>query len=247
MKDKRKLKLKKFNLHPITTYIILIATTIVISGLFSLVEMQNTYNIVNPNTLTLEPTLVAVENLMSPVWIKEIVSSATLNFISFTPLVMLLITLIGISVAEGTGFIRVFTEKHLKKIPNQTLTFIILLIATMSSLINEVGYAILIPLAAIIFFIKGRNPLLGIITSFCGVAFGYGVSIFVGSSEVALMEYTKTSAQLIDENIHIALTSNLIFIIIATIITSFVGSIVVEKKIATKIRKYKREEIDAPT
>ena len=247
MKDKKKLKLKKFNLHPITTYTLLIIITILVSGILSMVEMQNTYNVVNPNTLTLEPTLVAVENLMSPKWIKEIISKSTLNFISFTPLVMLLISLIGITVAEGTGFIRAFTEKYLKNMPNQTLTFIILLIATMSSLINEVGYAILIPLSAIIFFIKGRNPLLGIITAFSGVAFGYGVSIFVGSTELALMEYTKTAAELIDENIHIALTSNLFFIIATTIITSIVGSIIIEKIIAPKIGKYKKEDIDSAT
>ena len=85
--------------------------------------------------------------------------------------------------------------------------------ATISSLINEVGYAILIPLAALIYFMNGRNPLLGIITAFCGVAFGYGVTIFVGSMEISLMDYTKTASWLIDEGMHISLTSNLFFII----------------------------------
>ena len=34
----------------------------------------------------------------------------------------------------------------------------------------------------------------------CFFSFGYGVSIFVGSMEVSLMEYTKVAAYLIDEN-----------------------------------------------
>ena len=63
--------------------------------------------------------------------------------------------------------------------------------------------------------INNRNPILGIITAFCGVSFGYGVTLFVGSQEILLIEYTKNAAILIEESAHIALTSNLIFIIVA--------------------------------
>ena len=61
------------------------------------------------------------------------------------------------------------------------------------------------------------------------------------------MDYTRSAAVLIDENIHIALTSNLIFIIAASIITSLVGTFIIEKIIAPKIGKYKREEEFAKT
>ena len=139
------------------------------------------------------------------------------------------------------------TRRHISKIPRPIFTFIIILIATISSLINEVGYAILIPLVALIYFINERNPILGIVTAFCGVSFGYGVSIFVGSTEVSLINYTKIASKLIDENMHISLTSNLIFIIVATIILSIVGTIIIEAIIAPKIGKYKREEELSPT
>ena len=46
---------------------------------------------------------------------------------------------------------------------------------------------------------------------------------------------------------HISLTSNLIFIIVATIIFSIVGTIIIEAIIAPKIGKYKREEELSPT
>jgi len=242
MNDKRKLKLKKFYFHPITVFLFLILLTILLSGILSAFEAQATYNTININTKELEPTLITVENLLSFDGIKFLISNATKNFLSFGPLGMLLISLIGLTIAEGTGFIETLTKRHLSKIPKATLTFILILIATISSLINEVGYAILIPLAALIYFINNRNPILGIITAFCGVSFGYGVSIFIGSTEVSLMGYTKMAAQLIDENTHIALSSNLIFIIVATIITSIIGTIIIEKIIAPKIGKYKRDE-----
>ena len=242
MKDKRKLKLKKFYFHPITVFIFLTFLVVLLSSLFSLLQVQATYNTVNINTKELEPTLVTVENLLSFDGIKFMISNAAKNFLSFGPLGMLLLSLIGITIAEGTGFIETFTRRHLSKIPKSTLTFLVIFIAITSSLINEVGYAILIPLAALIYFINKRNPILGIITAFCGVSFGYGVSIFVGSMEVSLMNYTKEAAMLIDDTTHIALTSNLVFIVVTTIILSIVGTIVIEKIIAPKIGKYKKDD-----
>ena len=211
MKDKRKLKLKKFYFHPVSSFMILTIFIVILSGIFSLFQMQATYNIVNANTKELEPVLVTVENMLSFDGLKYMISNTSKNFLSFAPLGTLLLSLIGLTIGEGSGFIETLTKRHISKISKPILTFLLIFIATISSLINEVGYAILIPLAALIYFINNRNPILGIITAFCGVSFGYGVSIFVGSMEVALMDYTKNAAILVDETSHIALTSNLIF------------------------------------
>lgn len=247
MNNKRKLKLKKFYFHPITMFLFLILVVLISSSILSIFQAQATYNTVNVNTKELEPTLVTVENLLSFDGLKYIISNATKNFLSFGPLGTLLLSLIGITIAEGTGFLEALTRRHLSKLPKNVLTFLIILISIISSLINEVGYAIIIPIAALIYFINKRNPILGIITAFCGVSFGYGVSIFVGSMEVSLMQYTKNAALLIDETTHIALSSNLIFIIIATIIISIVGTIVIENLIAPQVGKYKREDEFAKT
>ena len=247
MKEGKKLRLKKFYFHPITIYLVLIIVTVLLSALLSSLEMQATYRVVNEKTYELEPTLVAVENMLSFDGIKFMISNAAKNFLSFGPLGSLIISLIGITIAEATGLIEAFSKRYLKKMPKQTLTFIVIFVATISSLINDVGYAILIPLVALIYFINGRNPILGIITAFCGVSFGYGVSLFVGSTEVALINSTKMAAMLIDDTTHIALTSNLFFIIVASIVLSIVGTIIIEKIIAPKIGKYKKEEEFATT
>ena len=247
MKEKRKLKLKKFYFHPITVFLFLTLLMMILSGILSVFEMQATYNTINPNTNDLEPTLVAVKNLFSFDGMKFLIGDATTNFISFAPLGTLLLALIGITIAEATGFIETLSKRFFKKMPKEVFTFIIIFIATISSLINEVGYAILIPLIALIYFMNGRNPILGIVTAFCGVAFGYGVTIFVGSMEVALMDYTRTAAWLVDDTMHISLTSNLFFILATSILISIIGTIIIEKIIAPKIGKYKKEEEFAKT
>ena len=247
MPEKGKLRLKKFYFHPVTMFIALTFFTILISWILSLFEMQATYNTINTNTNELEPTLIAVENLLSFDGLKFIISDAAKNFLSFAPLGTLLLSLIGLTVAEGTGFIETLTRRHFSKMPKFLFTFIVIFISTVSSLINEVGYAILIPLVALIYFMNNRNPILGIVTAFCGVSFGYGVSLFVGSMEISLLGYTRSAARLIDETAHVSLTSNLIFIVVASIIMSIIGTVIIEKIIAPKIGKYKKDEESSQT
>ena len=181
MNDKRKLKLKKFYFHPITIFLVMTIVVVILSGIFSLFEMQATYNTVNINTKELEPHLITVENMLSLKGLRYMISNAMSNFISFGPLGSLIISLIALTIAESTGLLEAITKKYISKIPRQVFTFIVLFIATTSSLINDVGYAILIPLVSLLYFMNNRNPLLGAVTAFCGVSFGYGVSLFVGT------------------------------------------------------------------
>ena len=242
MRNKRKLKLKKFYFHPITVYLILTFLILILSAILSGLQMQATYNTISSTTNELENTLVTVENLFNFDGLKYIFSNAMTNFLSFAPLGMLLLTLFGLSIAKSTGFLDTLCKRCLIKIDKKILTFIVIFLATISSLINDVGYVILIPIAALLFMLNNRNPHLGIISAFAGVSFGYGVSIFVGSMEVNLIPATTTAARLIDTSAHISLTSNLFIIIAFSIILSIVGTIIIEKIIAPRLGKYKEKE-----
>lgn len=242
MKEKKKLKLKKFSFHPVTTCILLILLVVVLSGIFSSFELQATYNEVNANTNQLEPVLVTVENLFNYDGMKYIISNAARNFISFAPLSMLLIALIGVSVAESSGLVSTFFKRYFTKLNKRTATFLLIFIATVSTLINEIGYVVLIPLGALLFLAYDRNPIAGIVAAFSGVAFGYGVTLFIGSIEVGLIPYTTSAARLIDSTFHVSLTSNLFFIIVTSVLLSLVGTFIIEKIIVPKVGRYKEQK-----
>lgn len=241
-REKRRLRLKKFYFHPITVYIVMCFAIVLLSAVFSFLQIQSTYQLANSSVNDLDTTMVSVENLLNFDGMKYIISNSTTNFVSFAPLAMLLISLIGISVAEATGFLEAFSKKYLRKLTKPKLTFLIILIGIISSLINDVGYAILIPLAAIIYKILKRNPQLGIVTAFCGVAFGYGVSIFIGSTEVSLIPFTTSAARLIDESFHVSLSSNLYIIVFSVFLLSIFGTFAIEKFIAPRFSAYKEEK-----
>lgn len=231
----KKIKLKKIYLHPVASYLLLSLVVIVISGILSLFNFQTTYNIVDSATMKLEQVTSSVVNLFSFDGFKYIVSNATKNFIGFAPLSMYLLASVGLAVCEASGFLDVLFKKVFARMNNKLITFLIIFIATISTLINEIGFVILIPIAAIIFKAKKRNPLAGVSAAFGGVAFGYGTSIFIGSHEVAMIPYTTTAARLIDANFHVSLSSNLYIMIVSSVILSVVGMIIIEKIIVPNL------------
>lgn len=250
MLKRRKTRFKKFTFHPITTFILMTFGVMLLSSLLSAIQLQVSYSKVNASTLQLENVLVAVEGMFNFEGFKFIISNAAKNFVSFTPLSTLLIGLIGLSVAHASGLIDAFIKRGTLGINNKTITFFLIFIATLSSIINEVGYVILIPLSALIFLANGRNPLLGITASFCGVAFGYGATIFAGSTEINLVPITTQAAALIDSSFHVSMLSNLIAIIISSVVVSIVGTFIVENILLKKIGKYRlteEEEISSET
>ena len=234
----KKKKLKELKLHPITSFIIMTIVIIILSAILSLFNITASYDSININTNELEQTMKTVKNMLSYDGIKSIISNASSNFVSLTTVSTLIITLIGISVAEETGLIQTVMKKRLTKTNPKMITFLLILLAVFSSIVNEVGYAVLIPLGALLFLFNGRNPLAGIAAAFAGVAFGYSISFFVGTTDMALIPYTQSAAKLIDETFYVKMTSNLYIMIFSSIVIAIVGTIITEKYIVKKIGRY---------
>ena len=234
----KKRKLKKFKLHPVTTYILLMIGIILLSSLLRAFNVSTTYSTINASTNTIEPTIVTIKSLLTYDGLKYMISSAAANFSSFTALSTLIITLIGISIAEVTGLIQVFMKKTLLKINPKVLTFLLFLVAILSSIVNEVGYALIIPLGALVFLFNGRNPLTGIAAAFAGVAFGYGVNFFVSALDINLISHTIRAASLIDSEYYVRMTANLFICIVTSLAFALVGTFITEKIIAKKLGRY---------
>lgn len=245
MNEKRKRRLKKFYFHPTTTFLLLTIFVVVLSWfLAKVLNIQSSYSIVNPNTLELETVIVKVNNLLSADGVKLIFGSAATNLASFSAFINLIVALIGLSVAHASGFIKAFIQRNTLNLNNKVITFVIILLGIFSSLVNDVGYVVLIPLSALVFAANRRSPLLGITTAFCGVSFGYAVSLFTGSLDVALVKQTELASYLVDTTYHVALLSNIFIMIVSSIILAIVGTIAIETVVVKKIGKYKSEELE---
>ncbi len=233
---------EKMTLHPIMTLLILCGITILLSGVLSFIGAQVTYNKVDPNLLEYSPTTVQINSLFSLSGLKYIFTNTVLNFVSFTPLSSLIIILIGFGVMEKSGFLRTAITLLTKKAKKKTVTFVLVLLCVLFSLVGDLPYVVMIPLAGVLFMYGKRNPAIGIVAAFAGLTCGTGLSVFLTSIDSTLLAQTKLGAMMLDSNYSIPTFAFIFIMSVAIILVSLLITQITENHTAKKLAKY---EFDA--
>lgn len=188
---------------------------------------------------------VGVENLLSPKYIQMMFTEAVNNFTQFPPLGLVLVTMIGIAVAERGGFITALLRRTVHIVPKSMLTAALVFTGVLSSLVADAGYVVLIPLGAVIFAAVGRHPLAGLSATFAGVAGGFSANLSVTSLDPLLGGLTEAAAQLIDPSYTISAAANWYFMIASTFYLTIMGTVICEKLVEPRLGKWDSDE--APT
>ncbi|MFW5751866.1 MAG: AbgT family transporter, partial [bacterium] len=150
--------------HPATLFALFALLVIILSGVTSLFNLS----VRHPGT----GEIIEPVNLMSIEGLHMILTGMVTNFTGFAPLGVVLVAMLGIGIAEGTGFIGTALRLMVLKSPKKILTFVIVLTGILSNTASEVGYVLLIPLGAIIFIAVNRHPITGMAAAFAGVSGG---------------------------------------------------------------------------
>lgn len=241
------MKRRELKLHPAILFFILTIVIMIISSVGSILNLETTYYNVNAVTGELQSQVVTINNLFNRSGIQYLVSNMISNFTSFAPLGTLIVGLMGVGVAYKSGFLISLFKMITKDKPKKLFTFLIVLLGVISSMFYEVGYVILIPVAAILFMCLGRHPSSGVSAAFAGITFGYGANILVNGVDNALITYTQNATKILDHNYAVSLTGNLIFMVFATLLIAYLGMVITEKFVVPKLGKYtidEEEEID---
>ncbi|WP_085505824.1 AbgT family transporter [Thalassobacillus devorans] len=222
--------------HPVTLFAVLALLVIVLSGIVSSLGIS----VEHPGE---EGEMVEVKNLMNKEGIQYLFSSMTENFIGFAPLGVVLVTMLGIGIAERTGLISALLRGFVLSVPQRLITFGLVFAGVMSSVASDAGYVVLPPLGAVIFAAIGRHPLAGLAAAFAGVSAGFSANLFLSATDAMLGELTIDAAAIIDpayaETMNIAM--NYYFIIVSVFLLSIVGAWVTEKIVEPRLGEYKGE------
>ena len=233
---------KKVKLSPIMTFIIMTIIVIVLSGFLHLLNIQEEYSTVNTVSNEVVNNVVEVENLFSTSGIKHIVTSAVNGFVNFEPLATLIIILIGLGILEKTGFMRSFFTILTRNSKRNTVTFILIFICLLFSILGNSGFVIMLPIAALLFKYGRRNPLGGIIASFASLSFGYGINVFLSSNDSSLLTLTINAAKTLDPKYKIGIFFALFIMVVLLIAISVVFTYITEKKVMPKLPRYEYDE-----
>jgi len=235
---------EKILLHPIMTFLILIGVTIIISGILELFAFHGDYSVSNANTNSLETKTVIVKSLFSLSGVKYIFSNTVSNFASFAPLVNLIIILLGIGIMDKSGFLETFFYALTHKVRKTVVTFALVLLGILLSIIGDISFVVLIPLSALLFKYGKRHPQAGIITAFASIACGSAINIFLNATDSSLISYTENAAHVLDKTYSFSYFGLIFIIILAAVALAFIITNITEKITIPKLGKYEFEEME---
>ena len=206
---------------PITLFLGLAVLVVLISWLCSALGVSA----VNPaNGETVEAV-----NLFSVYGLQYLWTNVITNFSGFAPLGMVLVAVIGSSVAEKSGFLVALMERFLGGAKGWVVTMVVIFLGINLNIAGDAGFIILPPLAAILYMSIGRSPMLGLYVAFASVAAGFCANVLLGLSDALAYGFTESAAQMIDPNYSASIAINWYFLIVSCVVLTIAGTILTEK------------------
>ncbi|WP_462163877.1 AbgT family transporter [Pseudoalteromonas xiamenensis] len=228
--------------HPITLFALFALGIVIISGIADWVGLSA----IDPRpegARGRDPDgVIEVVSLLSAEGLQKIVTGLVTNFTGFAPLGTVLVALLGVSVAEHSGLLSAAMRGMVVGASNRLVTFMIVLAAILSNTASELGYVVLIPLAAMIFHSLGRHPLAGLAAAFAGVSGGYSANLLLGTIDPLLAGITTPAAQMIDPSYEVGPEANWYFMMISVFLIAALGTWVTEKIVEPRLGKYHENE-----
>ena len=157
----------------------------------------------------------------------------------FAPLGIVLVAMLGVGVAEHSGWIDAGLKKLLGFTPAALLTPMLILIAIVSHTAADAGYVLVIPLGGVIFYAAGRHPLAGIAAAFAGVSGGFSANFIPSAIDPLLMSFTLEAARILDPTIELNPLNNIYFTGLSSILIVSVGWFITDKIVEPRLEGIK--------
>ncbi len=216
--------------HPASLFGILA----LIALIFSAIGHYLDWTAIHPATSETVKTV----NLLSKEGLHRIMLEMVDNYTGFAPLGIVMVALLGIGIAEHSGLISAVIRLLVLKSPKKTITFVVVLAGILSNVASDLGYVLIIPIAAIIFHSMGRHPIAGMAAAFAGVSGGFSANLFIGTIDPLLAGISTESANIIDEAYYVLPTANYYFMLASTFVIAFAGTWVTNRFVEPRLGKY---------
>ncbi|MEP2447039.1 MAG: AbgT family transporter, partial [Balneola sp.] len=138
---------------------------------------------------------IEIINLLTGSQLAAFLASMVNTFVTFAPLGIVLVAMLGVGVAEHSGYINTAIKYVLSFTPKALLTPVLILVAIVSHTATDAGYVLVIPLGGVIFYAAGRHPVAGIAAAFAGVSGGFSANFIPSGIDPLLQSFTQSAAQ----------------------------------------------------
>ncbi len=213
---------------PAILFLLLLFVTWIASAIMAPIQFAD----VNP--VTGEP--VRIQNQLTGEALATFMARLVTTFTGFAPLGVVLVALLGVGVAEKTGFINTGLRLILGFTPRSLLTPMLILAAIVSHTAADAGYVLVIPLGGVIFYAAGRHPLAGIAAAFAGVSGGFSANFIPSGIDPLLQGFTQSAAQILDPEVLVNPLCNLAFTATSSVLVIAVGWYLTDRVIEPRLK-----------
>ncbi len=179
---------------------------------------------------------LAVQNQLTGSSMAAFLAQMVTTFTGFAPLGVVLVALLGVGVAEHSGFINAGLKGLIGFTPKSLLSPMLLLVAIVSHTAADAGYVLVIPLGGVIFYAAGRHPLAGIACAFAGVSGGFSANFIPSGIDPLLQGFTQSAAQILDPAREVNPLCNWAFTSASSILVILIGWYITDKIIEPRLK-----------
>ena len=213
---------------PAVLFLALLAVVWVVSALLAPIQFAE----IDPRTK--QP--VDVQSQLTGRALADFLARMVTTFTSFHPLGVVLVSLLGVGVAEHTGFINAGLKSLLSVTSAKLLTPMLVAVGILSHTAADAGYVLVIPLGGVIFYAAGRHPLAGIAAAFAGVSGGFSATFVPSSLDPLLAGLSQAAAQLVDPARTVNPLSNFYFTTASSALIVAIGWFITDRVIEPRLR-----------
>lgn len=199
--------------------------------IFSWLLSYVTFDLIDPRS----GENLQVVNQLSGTAITTFFASMVKTFAHFHPIGVVLVAMLGIGVAEHTGFINTALRAMMNVTARWLLTPMVILVGIVSHTAADAGYVLVIPLGGVIFYAAGRHPLAGIAAAFAGVSGGFSANFIPSAIDPMLQGISQSAAQIIDPDVSLNPLNNFFFTAASSLVIIALGWIVTDRIVEPRL------------
>ncbi len=214
---------------PAILFFVFLLLTWGLSALLSGVE----FSAIDPRTG--EP--IVVRNLLAGQELTGFLANMVQTFVSFPPLGVVLVAMLGIGVAEHTGFINAGLRSLLSMTSRHLITPMVILVGIVSHSAVDAGYVLVIPIGGVIFYAAGRHPLAGIAAAFAGVSGGFSANFVPSALDPMLSGLTAAGGQVLDPDLMVNPLNNYFFTTASSVLIVAIGWFLTDRIVEPRLKR----------
>jgi aminobenzoyl-glutamate transport protein len=172
---------------------------------------------------------IAARNIATGDGLRWFLQNLVTNFAHFAPLGLVLVMLMGVSIAEQSGLLTLIMRNIAFATPKRIIFPVIFIIGACGNIGSDAGVVVVPPIAALIFMQLGYHPIAGLIAGYAGATAGFTANFFIAGTDVLLAGISTEITEKMIPAMEVSATANWYFMIVSTLLLGFGGAFIVRR------------------